>query len=84
MKEYYNTLKDVIEFKRTEPNVKYRYFFAPSQPLTSGLDLLKFDPEVTKPMIEIGKQDAQTIIDLGEGVSFDRLESWHKSPSLRK
>ncbi len=48
---YYSAIDDVTEFKRTRPNIQYRYFFSPSKPLASGLDLLKFDQEHIQPMI---------------------------------
>ena len=62
---------------RTKPNVQYRYFFAPSKALTSGLDALSFESNVIASMIQIGKDDAKTIIDLGEGVAFRKLEAWN-------
>ncbi len=58
MKSYYSSLDDVVEFMRGEPKVQYRYFFAPSKPLTSGMDVLRFDKGVMAPMIQIGKDDA--------------------------
>ena len=38
--------------------------------LPSGLSELKFDWSATGPLVEIGKKDAQTAIDLGEGVQY--------------
>ena len=48
----------------------------PSAPIAGGLDMLNFNPSNTKPMIELGKQDAANAVKLGEGKSFQLLETY--------
>lgn len=59
---YHTDLGDVREFRRALPNISYRYFFQASKPLASGLQLLDFTPAIIWPMIDIGKEDAVTIV----------------------
>jgi len=84
MKKYYAALSDIVEFKRTKPSVQYRYFFAPSKPLTSGLEVMSFDPDVTGPMVKIGQDDAERVIKAGKGALFEKLEEWHTQKLLNK
>ena len=76
IKKYDHALDDVLEFQKTEPLVNYRYLVIPSIALNSGIKELDFSPEATTPMVELGKQDAQNIINLGKGKSFSLLSEW--------
>ena len=42
----------------------------PTAPTAGGLNMLNFNPSNTKPMIELGKQDAANAIKMGEGKTF--------------
>lgn len=46
IKSFNSGLEDITRFARAYPTVNFRYFFMPSEPLTSGLDELKFDKEI--------------------------------------
>mmetsp|Transcript_27820 Transcript_27820/g.26879 ORF Transcript_27820/g.26879 Transcript_27820/m.26879 type:complete len:112 (-) Transcript_27820:229-564(-) len=37
IKKHYSSLDDIITFMQAFPNATYRYFFAPSEPLVSGI-----------------------------------------------
>lgn len=75
---------DILEFRRAFPDVNFRYYFEPEEgSLTSGKDELKFDNSTTYPMQEIGRRDAQKMLDLGEGLGFKLLEEYHTSGDLK-
>ena len=69
-------MNDVWEFKRTRPNINYRYLIIPTAPVANGLDMLRFDHSITVPMIELGKKDAANAVAFGEGVSFELFEQY--------
>ena len=69
-------MNDVVEFKRSRPNVQYRYLVMPSGKVASGLRMIDFNPSNTKPMIELGKKDAAKILGLGEGFMFSMLDAY--------
>ena len=48
---YFASLRDVNEFKLSRPKVNYRYFFMPTEPLTSGFDEMIFENSTMFPMM---------------------------------
>lgn len=76
IKSYYKSLDDIIEFMKTQPTVNYRYLAVPSEKLEPSYDEIIFTPNNIPPMIEQGKADAELIIAMGEGTSFDALRAW--------
>ena len=76
IQSYYNGMNDIFEFKKTRPNIQYRYLMIPTGPVANGLNMINFNPSNTKPMLELGKKDAANAIALGEGVSFDIFEEY--------
>jgi len=76
IQSYYNGMNDILEFKKTRPNIQYRYMIIPTGALANGLDLINFNPTTIKPMIELGKKDAATAMAMGEGVSFELFEKY--------
>jgi len=83
IKKQFKVLDDILEFKKSEPEVTFRYFFVPSKELLeSPIDMLFFDTEHVLPMIETGKSDAVTVLAMGEGKSFERFISWKSSQDL--
>jgi predicted patatin/cPLA2 family phospholipase len=81
---YHKSLEDVREFRRSMPNVTYRYFFMASKPLSSVFELLEFNLAVIQPMIDIGKEDAKTIVTTTKpGESFKKVDDWVDSPHIR-
>ena len=56
-----------------------------SKPLSFGFQELEFTPEIIWPMIDIGKEDAQTIVTTTKpGESFKKVDEWVDSPEIRK
>ena len=81
---FHNGLSDVRDIRRTESKVNYRYFFMASKPLASPFELLEFTPAIIQPMIDIGKEDAYTIVTTTQpGESFKKLDDWVDSPHIR-
>lgn len=79
---YQNSLNDVREQRRGNPKIQYRYFFMASKPLAHGLDELTFTPEIIWPMIDIGKEDAYTMVTTTKpGDSFKKLDEWFENQS---
>jgi len=72
---YYKQMTDASKFMQEAPHVTYRYLIFPHKGanLPSGLSQLQFTPDVTGPMIDIGKEDAKNIIAAGEGYMFKML-----------
>lgn len=81
---YYDSMNDVVEFKKLKPNVNYRYLFIPSKPLAAGLESLIFDNSTMFPMAQVGMEDAERVINMGEGTSFDLLEEFVENEEIRK
>jgi len=49
---------DILEFKRAYPEVNFRYYFAPSGEVVSGMQELNFDNSTTYFMQTMGREDA--------------------------
>ena len=74
---YHKSVGDVREQRRANPKIQYRYFFMSSKPLSHGFEELEFTPEIIDPMIQIGKDDAFTIVTTTQpGESFKKLDDW--------
>lgn len=80
---YNKHARDIFEFQQAYPNLKFRYLFKSSKPLSSGLKEMDFTPDVLGPMVEVGKEDAQRTVGQGEGESFRRFNEWYKSKQLK-
>ncbi len=76
IKSFNSGMRNVYETQLAYPKVNYRYFFQASEPLTSGFEELAFGPEILGPMIELGKKDAATVVGLGEGALFEKVNTW--------
>ena len=62
-----------------EPEVNYRYYFAPQKPLLPAYEILEFGYDKwTKPMIDMGLEDALKVIAMGPGKSFEFLHAQHE------
>jgi len=44
---------------------------------------MQFTPEVLGPMVEIGKEDAKTIVGAGVGTHFQRFKEWNSNKKIR-
>ena len=83
IKNFNKQAADVVEFSEAYPNITYRYFFMSSGHLTSGIDEINFAPEIIQPMIQMGKDDAETVILQGIGKSFEKFVKWYKDHKIR-
>jgi len=77
-------MNDILEFKKTRPNIQYRHLIIPTGPVANGLNMINFNPSNTKPMIELGKKDAASAIAMGEGVSFKHFEKYMSLSEVEK
>ena len=71
LKGYYTLFNDIALFMKAHPDVQYRYFVQPTQKPESEYDILSFNKARIESMITMGKQDAQKVVEMGPGVSFD-------------
>mmetsp|Transcript_8704 Transcript_8704/g.6454 ORF Transcript_8704/g.6454 Transcript_8704/m.6454 type:complete len:125 (+) Transcript_8704:554-928(+) len=62
IKDYYKLQEDVWKFYVSQPDVQYRYFFMPSEELSSGLQSMLFTPELAQHMFDVAEKDVQTIL----------------------
>jgi hypothetical protein len=79
---YYQSANNIIEISKAHPRVNLRYLITPSAPLTSGLQEMIFDWNVTGPMVDQGKIDANRTVAMGEGKSFE--DYIHRSKGQRR
>ena len=59
---------------RANPDINYRYFVQATESPEPEYELLNFVPDQITSMIELGKQNAQTVVSKGPGVSFWQFE----------
>ena len=55
---------------RANPNINYRYLVKPDSKLMREYNLVDFQPERSKKLIEEGKNQAQRAVELGPGTVF--------------
>lgn len=77
--KFHKKTNDILEVKRAYPKVNYRYYFQPSGPTNSGLSELDFYNSTTWRVNEMGRGDAKTTLEAGEGFGFDVLEQYHSN-----
>ena len=78
IKDYYQSVDDLVEQMRTNPRIQYRYYFAPQKPLLKSYQILEFGYDWTHPMVVQGQAEAKDVIAMGPGKSFDDLLAKHK------
>jgi len=61
----------LIRAKQLFPQVNFRYIVKPSKAISLPDLPLNFKHKEIERMIKLGRQDAKTVVGLGEGVSFD-------------
>lgn len=84
IRDYYNSMGDIVEFKQAFPNVNYRHFVMPSSPLASGMGILNFDNSTsTWPMQQTGRNDGEAAQTMGEGRVFSFMDEWVESPEIK-
>lgn len=71
--DFFTNLNDVLEFMQANEEVNYRYFVSPMTDLLPIYKYLDFNYDNTKDVIERGKQDMKKAIEMGAGVSFDKI-----------
>merc|ERR1712086_146054 len=84
-KSFYKDTADVNDIMTMFPEVNYRYFIQPSQPLPGSLQMLNFDNTTnTWPMQMLGRLDGENAIKDGEGFMFGQMLEWEESPDLKE
>ena len=79
---YHTANIGIIRAKQSYPNIKFRYYIAPSATLPTSYKPLGFSHDDVMNMIAVGKQDAKDAIEAGQGIKFD--EAVEKALSKRK
>lgn len=77
-------VKDIDDVKTVFENVKFRYIIEPTVTLPSGDLPLNFSPDQIQIMIQQGIEDAQNVVKLGTGVSFDNFIKKHKEARYKE
>ena len=84
IKTYNDNTNDIYEFLQAFPDVNFRYYIGPSEPLPSGLNLLNFDNETnTWPMQMLGRLDGENAMKDGEGMMFSKFKEWGSNTTLQ-
>jgi predicted acylesterase/phospholipase RssA len=73
IQSYDSSMSSFDYMKQVFPNVKFRYVVAPTKALPSGNTPLIFSPSQIETMINYGLQDAQNVINKGEGKNLEEL-----------
>jgi hypothetical protein len=58
---------------RANPRVNYRYFVQASANPIPITHIIDFSPEQTQKVMDLGKKDAETVLNLGPGIAFKRF-----------
>jgi len=58
---------------RANPLVNYRYFVQASSNPIPITHIIDFSTEMTQKVIDLGKEDAETVINMGPGIAFKRF-----------
>mmetsp|Transcript_17536 Transcript_17536/g.29580 ORF Transcript_17536/g.29580 Transcript_17536/m.29580 type:complete len:266 (+) Transcript_17536:329-1126(+) len=84
IRDYNDGVQDIYEFKQAYPEVNFRHFLMPSEPLKGGLNLLNFDNSTnTYSMQMLGRLDGQNAQKAGEGFYFQKMDEWRDTPGLQ-
>jgi hypothetical protein len=76
IKEYNSNMEDVLGFMRAFPDVNFRYYVQPSQPLPTLKMLDANNQTSTFPMQIQGRLDGENAIKSGEGFMFNKFLEW--------
>lgn len=73
---YYNSIRDVQEFKQAFPLVNFRYYVAPTQDIPGGIDIINVNnATITWPLQVLGRSDgANAVKGTKPGESFKQLD----------
>lgn len=74
----------IVRAKYALPNVNWRYLVAPTTKLETGVIPFNFDHDEIEHNIAAGKRDAKNVVGMGEGTSFDALESYYTAKVKRE
>lgn len=81
--DYYKKINNLVEVQREFPAVNYRYVFWEQEPTTGNSELL-FDNDITWPLQEQGRADAQKALAAGPGVGMAKLHEWARAQEQRR
>lgn len=80
VRDYYDSMGDILEFMIAFPKVNFRHLVMPSTPLPGSWNLLNFDNKTnTWPMQVQGRKDGAVAVKAGEGFYFDEMKIWYGS-----
>mgnify|MGYP006891260070 CR=1 FL=1 len=79
-----NRMKDYFEFKQAFPEVQFRYFMRPSEPMKGGLNLLNFNNDTNTYAFQmIGRKDGANAVAMGQDFLENKFEEWTNNAQLR-
>ena len=85
IKEYHDAIADIYEFKQAFNRVNFRYYVEPTGPLCGGLKMIDVSNSTnTWPMQMQGRKDGRTVVSMGEGAMFKKMEEWNESLDLKQ
>ena len=81
IKEYHDAIADIYVFKKAFNKINFRYYVEPTGPLADGLEMIDITNATnTWPMQMQGRKDGNTIVKLGEGTMFKKMDECNESP----
>lgn len=84
LKSYHTSIADIDEFSQAFPDVNFRYYITPTEPLPSGLGILNFDNTTsTFPMQMTGRLDGENAVKSGEGFVMEKIKEWRSSAAIK-
>jgi len=84
LKSYHTSIADIEEFSQAFPDVNFRYYITPTEPLPTGLGILNFDnTTATFPMQMVGRLDGENAVKSGEGFVMKKIKEWRSSAALK-
>lgn len=77
IKDYYSGVSDIYDFVQAYPNINFRHYITPSEPLAGALGILDFNnATMTWPMQMVGRLDGENAVKDGDGFMFSKLLEW--------
>jgi hypothetical protein len=85
IKDFYQGVSDIFDFKQAYPNINFRHYITPSEPLAGALGILDFNnATMTWPMQMTGRLDGENALKDGDGFMFKKLDEWKEDYLIQK
>ena len=85
IKDFYQGVSDTYDFVQAYPNINFRHYITPSEPLAGALGILDFNnATMTWPMQMVGRLDGENALKDGDGFMFKKFDEWKKDFSIQK